>query len=60
MTIVGWLVAGLLAWGLFTGIGFVLVPLLTDGWGNSLSFIVGLALISVCGALLLHVDPRRR
>jgi hypothetical protein len=54
-----WIVAGLLVWGLFTGIAYVLVPVLTDGWGNALSFIAGLVLIGLCSAGLLRLDPRR-
>jgi hypothetical protein len=60
MATVRWIVAGLLVWGLFTGIAYVLVPLMTDGWGNELSFAVGLVLIGVCGTLLLRFDPRSR
>ena len=60
MTAVRWLVAALLVWGLFTGTAYVLIPLLTDGWGNGVSFTIGLALIAICGALLLRFDPRSR
>jgi hypothetical protein len=60
MRAVRWIVAGLLVWGLFTGIGYVLVPLMTDGWGNDLTPVIGLALIAVCSALLLRFDPRSR
>ena len=54
-----WIVVGLLVWGLFTGIAYVLVPLLTDGWGNEVSFVAGLALIGLCTIGLLRLDPRR-
>jgi hypothetical protein len=54
-----WLAAGLLLWGLFAGIAYVLVPLLTDGWGNQWSFVAGLVLIGLCSAGLLRLDPRQ-
>ena len=54
-----WVVAGLLMWGLFTGIAYVLVPVLTDGWGNDSTPLIGIALIAVCSVGLLKVDPRR-
>ena len=55
-----WLATGLLVWGLFTGIAYVLVPLLTEGWGNDVSTLAGLALIGFCGAALLRLDPPQR
>jgi hypothetical protein len=55
-----WIAFGLLIWGLFTGLAYVLVPVLTEGWGNDLSFAVGCALIGLCAAGLLQLDPRRR
>ncbi len=54
-----WLVAILLGYGLFTGIAYVLVPVVTDGWGNTTTLLIGLALLVVCGAGLLRLDPRR-
>jgi hypothetical protein len=60
MRVVRWIVAGLLVWGLFTGIAYVLVPLMTDGWGNDLTVMIGVALVAVCSALLLRFDPRSR
>ena len=54
-----WVIAGLLVWGLFTGIAYVMVPFLTDGWGNDLSAVGGLVLIGVCGALLLRIRSSR-
>jgi len=48
-----------LAWGLFTGIAFVLIPLVTDGWGNTISFLVGIGLIIASGAGLIRIGPRR-
>jgi hypothetical protein len=54
-----WIAAGLLMWGLFTGIGFVLVPVLTDGWGNTASLLAGVGLIVVCVVALLRLDPRQ-
>ena len=60
MRVVRWIVAGLLVWGLFTGIAYVLVPLMTDGWGNDLTVMIGVALAAVCSALLLRFDPRSR
>lgn len=60
MTAVRWLVAGLLVWGLFTGIAYVLVPVVTDGWGNGVSLLAGLVLIGICAAGLLKLDPRRQ
>ena len=59
MRIVKWLVAILLGYGLFTGIAYVLVPVVTDGWGNTTTLLIGLALLVVCGASLLRLDPRR-
>lgn len=59
MTALKWLIAVLLAWGLFTGIAYALVPLLTDGWGNQWSFLVGVLLIVLCCAGLLQFNPRR-
>jgi len=59
MTALRWTAVVLLVWGLFTGIAYVLVPLLTDGWGNEWSAFAGLVLIALCGALLLRIDPRR-
>jgi hypothetical protein len=32
---------------------------MTDGWGNEMSFVAGLALIGLCGGGLLRLDPRR-
>jgi len=55
-----WIFTGLLAWGLFTGIAYVLTPLVTDGWGNSVSSAGGLVLTAVCAAGLLAFDPRSR
>jgi hypothetical protein len=60
VTVSRWLAAGLLVWGLFTGITYALTPLLTDGWGNGLSTASGVVLIVVCGALLVRLDPRQR
>jgi hypothetical protein len=54
-----WVLAVLLAWGLFTGIAYVLVPVLTEGWGNDMSFVAGIALIAFCSAGILRIDPRR-
>ena len=59
MALFRWIVAAVLLFGLFTGIAYVLVPVLTDGWGNELSFAVGVALIVCCGAALFHFDPRQ-
>jgi hypothetical protein len=53
-----WLVAGLLAWGLFAGIAYMLVPVLADGWGNAVTLAIGFVLIGVCGGVLLRSDPR--
>lgn len=58
MAAVRWLMAGLLIWGLFTGIAYVLVPVLTDGWGNTASLVAGFGLIAICGGILLRFDPR--
>ena len=55
-----WIAAALLVWGLFTGMAYVLVPVLTDGWGNEWSLVAGFALIVVCGGALLRFDPRER
>lgn len=60
MTAVKWIVAVLFAWGLFTGIAFVLVPLATSGWGNTVSFFAGVGLILVCGAGLIRIEPGAR
>jgi hypothetical protein len=54
-----WLLTAVLIWGLFTGIAYALVPIMTDGWGNEMSFVAGLALIGLCGGGLLRLDPRR-
>ena len=54
-----WTIFALLVWGLFIGIAYALVPLLTDGWGNGVSFVGGLALIGLCSVGLLRLDPRR-
>jgi hypothetical protein len=59
MTALRWLFAGLLIWGFFTGIGFVLTPYMTDGWGNDLSTAAGVVMILVCAVALLSFDPRR-
>jgi hypothetical protein len=59
MTAVRWIGIALLVWGLFTGIAYVLTPLLTDGWGNGLSTAVGVALIVACGYGLFRLDPRQ-
>lgn len=60
MKLLRWLLVILLVWGLFTGIGYVLSPLLTERWGNNTSTVVGLGLIVLCTAGLLRLDPRRR
>jgi hypothetical protein len=53
-----WLLTLVLGVGLFTGIAYVLTPLLTDGWGNTTSTVVGIVLIAACGAGLLKLNPR--
>jgi len=60
MTAFRWIAAGVLVWGLFTGIAYALTPVLTDGWGNGLSTAAGLVLIVACCLGLLRLDPRRR
>lgn len=60
MKLLRWLLAILLVWGLFTGVGYVLTPLLTEGWGDNTSTAVGLGLIVLCTAGLFRLDPRRR
>jgi hypothetical protein len=59
VTVLRWIAVVLLAWGLFTGVAFVLVPLVTNGWGNTASFFAGVGLIVTCGAGLIHIEPRR-
>ena len=57
-TALKWLMAGLLTLGLFTGMAYVLTPLVTNGWGNEWTLLVGFALILICGAALNRLDPR--
>ena len=59
MSALRWILAGLLIWGLFTGIAYLLTPLMTDGWGNGTSTAVGAVLAVACAAGLLKLDPRR-
>jgi hypothetical protein len=59
MRIVKWLLTILLGYGLFIGIAYVLVPVVTDGWGNATTLLVGLVLLAACGIGLLRVNPRR-
>jgi hypothetical protein len=59
MRIAKWVLTILLAYGLFTGIAYVLVPVLTDGWGNTTTVLIGVLLLAACAVGLLRVDPRR-
>jgi hypothetical protein len=59
MRIAKWLLALLLGYGLFVGIAYILVPVITDGWGNPTTFLVGVVLLIACAAGLLRLDPRR-
>jgi hypothetical protein len=59
MRIAKWVLTILLAYGLFTGIAYVLVPVLTDGWGNTTTVLIGVLLLAGCAVGLLRVDPRR-
>lgn len=54
-----WVLAGLLAWGVFTGLAFALAPLLVPGKGNILSSLVGVALMLLCGFGLLKLPLGR-
>jgi len=57
LTSARWLLTALLIWGLFTGIAYLLVPLLV-GRGTMLTTGVGVLLIVLCGWGLLRVEPR--
>ena len=59
MRVAKWVLTILLAYRLFTGIAYVLVPVLTDGWGNTTTVLIGMLLMAACGVGLLRVDPRR-
>ena len=59
MRITKWLLALLLGYGLFVGIAYILVPVLTDGWGNTATLLGGVVLLFACAAGLLRLDPRR-
>lgn len=60
MTALRWLIAALLVWGLFTGLAYALVPLVTNGWGNTVTVLIGVMLVLICAAGLLRFDPRRK
>lgn len=57
LTSTGWVVTVLLVWGLFTGVAYALVPVLV-GRGTTLTTVVGVLLIALCGWALLRVEPR--
>lgn len=59
MRLAKWLLTILLAYGLFTGVAYVLVPVVTDGRGNTTTLLIGVVLLVACGAGLLRIDPRR-
>lgn len=59
MKIAKWLLALVLGYGLFTGIAYVLVPVVTDGRGNTTTLLVGIGLLIACAVGLLRLDPRR-
>jgi hypothetical protein len=56
MRLVRWIAIGALVLALFTGFGYVWIPLLTDGWGNSVSFAVGCGLIGASCVGLLKIE----
>lgn len=56
MRVLRWTVIGLLLFVLFTGVAYVLTPMLTDGWGNSFSSVVGVLLAVLSLGALWAVD----
>jgi hypothetical protein len=55
-----WLLAGLLVWGVFTGLAFALAPLLVSGKGNLVSSLAGVVLVLFCCFGLLKLPLGRR
>jgi hypothetical protein len=58
VTAIRWIAFGALIWGLFTGVAYVLTPLLTEGWGNTTSTVAGLIVVTTCAIALMRCDPR--
>ncbi len=55
-----WVAMGLLIWGLFIGIAFVLTPIVTDEWGNATSLFAGVGLVFLCSLGLLKLKLGRQ
>lgn len=55
MRVLRWVAAALLIWGLFVGIAYAIVPLVSPGRGSAQFELIGVALVAGCGFGLLRL-----